>query len=200
MSGEPEKSAKPAASEPELDRAQLLKLAIELGPLLVFLLVWMVAGIKWATGIIMIASVIAMVASQRLLGRISPALVASTLLVVAFGGLTLLLDDPRFIMLKPTMVYLLFAAALGVGLLLERPVLQLLLGETLRLTDAGWRVMSGRWALFFLAMAVLNEIVRLGFTERVWVIFKVVGFPALTIAFVISQAKLIERYAPKSSD
>lgn len=194
MSGEPQKT-----SDPELDRAQLVKFAIEMGPLAVFLLVWLLAGIMWATGAIMLASVVAMVASRRLLGRVSPALIATTALVVAFGALTLLLDDPRFIMLKPTIVYLLFAAALGVGHLLGKPVLKLLLGETMRLTDVGWRLLSMRWALFFMAMAVVNEIVRQQLSEKAWVLFKVAGFPLLTIAFVMMQMGLIERHRPRDA-
>jgi intracellular septation protein len=147
-----------------------------------------------ATGAIMVTSLVAMIVSQRLLGRVSPALVTSTVLVVAFGALTLALDDTRFIMLKPTMVYLLFAAAIGIGLLVRKPVLQLLLGDTLKLTETGWRLLSIRWAGFFVAMAVLNEIVRLSLDERAWVLFKVAGFPILTLVFVIAQARLMTEH------
>lgn len=182
------------AEETEIGRPELIKLAIELGPLVVFLAVWLISGIMSATGAIMVTSLVAMIVSQRLLGRVSPALVTSTVLVVAFGALTLALDDTRFIMLKPTMVYLLFAAAIGIGLLVRKPVLQLLLGDTLKLTETGWRLLSIRWAGFFVAMAVLNEIVRLSLDERAWVLFKVAGFPVLTLVFVIAQARLMTEH------
>jgi intracellular septation protein len=183
-----------SAEETEIGRPELIKLAIELGPLVVFLAVWLISGIMSATGAIMVTSLVAMIVSQRLLGRVSPALVTSTVLVVAFGALTLALDDTRFIMLKPTMVYLLFAAAIGIGLLVRKPVLQLLLGDTLKLTETGWRLLSIRWAGFFVAMAVLNEIVRLSLDERAWVLFKVAGFPILTLVFVIAQARLMTEH------
>jgi intracellular septation protein len=182
------------------DSNQGMKLAIELGPLLVFLLVWLWLGLRWATGAIMIASVMSMIASQRLLGRISPALVLTTVLVVGFGGLTLLLDDPRFIQMKPTIVYLLFAVTLFVGLLLRRPLLQLLLGEAIRLSEEGWRKLSLRWGCFFAVMAVLNEIVRHSFSEGTWVSFKVAGAPVLTIVFMITQMGLIQRHRDETSE
>lgn len=186
------------AAEPEFGREQYMKLAIDLGPLAVFLVVWLARDIKWATGAIMAASLIAMIVSSRLLGRISTALIVTTALIVAFGGLTLLLDDPRFIQMKPTIVYLLFAAALGLGHILRRPMLKLLLGEALRLTDEGWRQLSLRWAGFFLVMAILNEIVRHFFSEAVWVGFKVGGFPLLTVVFLVMQSPLLTRHQPPS--
>lgn len=180
------------------ERQQKIKFAIELGPLGVFLVAWLLFGMKWATGLIMIATVISMIASHRILGRISPALIATTVLVIAFGTLTLLLDDPRFIQMKPTMVYALFAAALFISHIVKKPVLQLILGEALHLTDEGWRKMSLRWGFFFLAMAVVNEIVRQGFSEGTWVAFKVAGFPVLTIAFIVTQAGMMQRYQVNS--
>lgn len=182
------------------DRQQTMKFAIELGPLAVFLVAWLLLGMKWATGLIMIASVISMIASHRILGRISPALIATTVLVIAFGALTLLLDDPRFIQMKPTMVYALFAGALFLSHLLRKPALQVLLGEALSLTDEGWRKLSLRWGFFFAAMAVVNEIVRQMFSEGTWVAFKVGGFPVLTILFIITQAGMMQRYQSHSTD
>lgn len=182
------------------DRKQTMKFAIELGPLAVFLVAWLLLGMKWATGLIMIASVISMIASHRILGRISPALIATTVLVLAFGALTLLLDDPRFIQMKPTMVYALFAGALFLSHLLRKPALQVLLGEALSLTDDGWRKLSLRWGFFFAAMAVVNEIVRQMFSEGTWVAFKVGGFPVLTILFIITQAGMMQRYQNNPTD
>lgn len=187
-----------SAHDAAADRKQTLKFAIELGPLVVFLIVWMLFGMKWATGLIMIATVISMIASHRMMGRISPALIATTVLVIAFGTLTLLLDDPRFIQMKPTMVYALFAAALFISHIVKKPVLQVILGEALHLTDEGWRRLSLRWGFFFAAMAVVNEIVRQMFSEGTWVAFKVAGFPVLTIVFIITQAGMMQRHQSQS--
>lgn len=189
----PEQTGK-TAEQAAADKKQTMKFAIELGPLLLFLVAWLLVGMQWATGVIMVASVVSMVASHRLLGRISPALIATTVLVIAFGALTLLLDDPRFIQMKPTMVYLLFAAALFISHLIRKPILQILLGEAIQLTDEGWRKLSLRWAFFFAAMAIVNEFVRQGFSEGTWVAFKVGGFPLLTIVFIVTQSGLINRH------
>ena len=122
----------------------------------------------------------------------------TAVLVVVFGGLTFWLDDPRFIKIKPTIINLLFAGVLFGGLLTGRPLLKLLFGEAFRLTEEGWRKLSVRWALFFLALAVLNEIVWRNFSEAAWVNFKVFGILPLTIVFAMAQIGLIKRYEPKS--
>lgn len=202
MSSEPQNAEQREAgtpAEPELDPQELRKLAIELGPLVVFLLAWVIAGIKWATGLIMVASVVAMLASWRTLGRVTAPLATSSILAVAFGGLTLLLNDTRWVMLKPTAVYLLFAAALAGGVVLGRPVLKLLLGDRIDLTDQGWRIMSLRWAGCFAFLAILNELVRMFLSEGTWVLCKVLLFPALLIAFGLAQSGLMERHQKTSS-
>lgn len=177
-----------------------IKLAIDLGPLLVFFGAYLALGIYWATGALMAATVVSVAASQRLLGRVSPTLMATTALVLAFGGLTLIFNDPSFIKLKPTIINFLFAVVLFGGLLLKRPVLQMMLGEALRLTDEGWRKLTFRWALFFLAMAALNEIVWRNFSEATWASFKVFGILPLTLAFAILQVGLMKRYEPPSAE
>ncbi len=179
---------------PTPDRKQLLKMGIDLAPLLVFFAVYMTLGIYWATGALMGATVVSMIASWILVGHISATLFVTTALVVGFGALTLSFDDPRFIKMKPTIVNLLFAGFLFGGLLLKRPVLQYILGEALRLTDVGWRKLSLRWACFFLAMAVLNEIVWRNFSEGTWASFKVFGILPLTLGFAVLQLGLMRRY------
>ena len=104
--------------------------------------------------------------------------------------------------MKPTIVYLLFAAALFGGLLAGKPMLQSLLGEALRLTHEGWVKLSVRWGMFFVAMAGLNEIIWRMFSETTWATFKVFGFLPLTVIFFASQYGLIERYriVPDATD
>jgi intracellular septation protein len=183
-----------------LDSKQLAKVLVDLAPLLVFFGAYLAAGIYWATAALMAATVISMIASKLWLGRISATLVMTTVLVVGFGGLTLWLNDPSFIKMKPTMINLLFAVVLAGGLLMGRNLLQLLLGEAFRLTELGWRLLTYRWIGFFVALAVLNEIVWRNFSEGAWASFKVFGILPITVVFAMLQIGLIQRHSLESAD
>jgi intracellular septation protein len=172
----------------------LLKLLIELGPLVAFFLVYSRAGIYWATGVLMVATVLSLVASRAIFGRLLAMPVVTAVLVVVFGGLTFWLDDPRFIKIKPTIINLLFAGVLIGGLITRRPLLKMLFGEAFNLTEEGWRKLSVRWTLFFLVLAALNEIVWRNFSEAAWVNFKVFGILPLTLVFAMAQIGLIKRH------
>lgn len=171
----------------------LIKPAIELGPLVAFVVAWALAGIIWATGILMVASVVSLFASWRLLGHVSPVVIATAVLVLFFGGLTLWFDDPEFIKRKPTVVNLLFAGVLLIGLVTRRPLLKAILGEAFQLTEEGWRKLTVRWVCFFLALAALNEIVAQKYSTAVWVWFKF-GILPLTVVFAMAQIGLIKRH------
>jgi intracellular septation protein len=182
----------------------LLKLLIDFGPLVVFFAVYYgveryrpEAGIYWATGVLMVATLAALIASRLLLGRFSVPPLVTAVLVVVFGALTIWLQDPRFIMIKPTIIYLLFVGVLAFGLVTRRPLLKLVMGEALQLTDEGWRKFTFRWLVFFAAMALLNEIVWRNFSQPVWVTFKAWGFLPLTLIFAVAQVGLIRRYEAK---
>jgi intracellular septation protein len=181
----------------EKTQSPVIKLLIDLGPLLAFFIAYGRAGIYWATGVLMLATIAALAASWRLLGRITAVPLVTAILVVVFGGLTFYLDDPSFIKLKPTIINLLFAGLLLAGLATGRPLLKLLLGDAFRLTEEGWRRLSVRWAFFFLVLAILNEIVWRNFAESTWVNFKVFGIVPLTIVFAMAQIGLIKRYEAK---
>lgn len=178
----------------EANAKPLLKLLIELGPLVAFFLVYSRAGIYWATGVLMVATVIALVASRAIFGRLLAVPVVTAVLVVVFGGLTFWLDDPRFIKIKPTIINLLFAGVLIIGLITRRPLLKVLFGEAFHLTEEGWRKLSVRWTLFFLVLAALNEVVWRNFSESAWVNFKVFGILPLTLVFAMAQIGLIKRH------
>ncbi|HEY5830164.1 MAG: septation protein A [Hyphomicrobiaceae bacterium] len=171
-----------------------LKLLIELGPLVAFFLVYSRAGIYWATGVLMVATVLSLVASRTIFGRLLAMPVVTAVLVVVFGGLTFWLDDPRFIKIKPTIINLLFAGVLIGGLITRRPLLKMLFGEAFNLTEEGWRKLSVRWTLFFLVLAALNEVVWRNFSEAAWVNFKVFGILPLTLVFAMAQIGLIKRH------
>jgi intracellular septation protein len=188
---------KPALPEhSEKSPSPFIKLLIDLGPLIAFFVAYARAGIFWATGVLMLATLAALIASWRLLGRVTAVPVLTAILVVVFGGLTFYLDDPSFIKLKPTIINLLFAGVLVAGLATGRPLLKVLLGEALRLTEVGWRKLTVRWAWFFFSLAVLNEVVWRNFSESAWVNFKVFGIVPLTILFAMAQIPLIKRYEP----
>jgi intracellular septation protein len=176
----------------------LLKLLVELGPLLAFFLVYSRAGIYWATGVLMLATVLSLIASWSLFGRLLAMPVVTAVLVVVFGGLTFWLDDPRFIMVKPTIINLGFAGVLFGGLVMRRPLLKMLFGEAFNLTEEGWRKLSVRWAVFFLTLAALNEVVWRNFSEAAWVNFKVFGILPLTLVFAMAQIGLIKRHEAKT--
>jgi intracellular septation protein len=184
----------PASPRP----SPMIKLLIEIGPLIAFFAAYGRAGIYWATGVLMAATVVALIASWRLLGKISPVPVVTAVLVVIFGGLTFLFDDPRFIKMKPTMINLLFAAVLFGGVALGRSPLKIMLGEAFNLTEEGWRKLSYRWAFFFIGLAVANEYVWRNYSETAWVNFKVFGILPLTFLFAISQIGLMRSYEAKA--
>jgi intracellular septation protein len=182
-----------AAHEPNAGQ-QLLKLAVEFGPLLVFFATNAMKGIYWGTGMFVAATLVSLVASRILFGRVPTMPLVSGVFVVIFGGLTLYLQDDVFIKLKPTIVNTLFAAILFGGLLMKRPLLRHLFGDEFRLTDEGWRKLTFRWACFFVVLAVLNEIVWRNMSNDAWVAFKAFGILPLTLVFAISQIGLLKRF------
>ena len=181
------------ATEPAL-KDQLLKLAVEVGPLVVFFVVNARAGIFWGTGVFMGATVLSLIASRIVFGRIPVMPLVTGVCVMVFGGLTLWLQDDHFIKIKPTIVNALFAGALFIGLLAGQSLLRVIFGEVFRLTDEGWRKLTLRWAFFFTFLAVLNEVVWRSFTTDTWVSFKVFGVMPLTMAFAVAQVGLLRQY------
>lgn len=171
-----------------------LRPAIEYGPLGVFFVVYLKYDLITATGAFMAATVVALIASYATERRIPIVLVVTAVVVLVFGGLTLILDDERFIKMKPTIVQALFAVVLLGGLAIGKPLLRPLLSAAWQLTDRGWHLLTLRFGLFFAVMAVLNEIVWRTQTTDFWVNYKIFGALALTFAFTASQARLIMRY------
>jgi intracellular septation protein len=175
------------------------KLAIELGPLLVFFAAYATFGIYVATAVFMVAVAAALVTGYVRDKRFAPVPAMTAVIVVVFGALTLYLQDDTFIKMKPTMINLLFAAVLGVGLVLRRPFLRMLFGPVFELSARGWFVLTARWIGFFIAMAVINEIVWRNFSTDFWVYFKVFGIIPLNFLFALAQFPLIQRHAPSGA-
>jgi len=180
----------------------LFKLATELGPLLVFFIANGRAGLFAATAAFMIAVIVAMAVSYVVTRHVPLMAIISAVIVLVFGTLTLVLHDETFIKVKPTIIYALFGGILGGGLLFGRSLIAVMFDQMFNLTPAGWKALTLRWALFFAAMALLNETVWRTQTTDFWVAFKAFGVIPITMVFAMLQMPLIQRHhlEPATSD
>ena len=173
----------------------LLKLVLEMGPLVIFFIANGRGGILQGTIYFMIATVIALAVSYAISRTIPIMPLVSGFFVLVFGGLTVLLANELFIKLKPTIVNLLFAAILLGGLLTGRLFIKLLFESALKLTDRGWLILTRAWICFFVFLAVLNEIVWRTVPTDTWVKFKVFGVMPLTVIFSLALLPVLMRHA-----
>ncbi len=180
-------------SKPKLNPA--LKLVLDLGPLLVFFAANSRFGIFAATAAFMAAIVIALAVSYALTRHLPIMPLVTAVVVVVFGTLTLVLHDELFIKVKPTIIYVLFGGVLLGGLAFGKSLLGIVFDSVFHLTEEGWRKLTLRWALFFLALALANEIVWRTQTTDVWVSFKVFGVVPLTFLFAALQYRLLHKCA-----
>src|SRR5246500_4485962 len=180
-----------------MDKTQphpLFKLATELGPLIVFFIANARYHLFVATGAFMVAVVVAMIASYMVTRHVPLMAMVTGVIVLVFGTLTLVLHDETFIKVKPTIIYGLFAATLGGGLLFGRSFIAIMFDQMFNLTPQGWRLLTLRWAMFFFAMALLNEAIWRTQSTDFWVNFKVFGVTPLTMLFAVTQMPLVKRY------
>jgi intracellular septation protein len=177
-----------------------LKLALDFGPLVVFFAANARFGIFIATATLMVAMVPAVCVPYWVTRRVPVMPIVTAIAVLVFGTLTLVLQDELFIKLKPTIIYLLFGSILMGGLMFGKPLLGTLLDSVFHLTEEGWRRLTLRWALFFFALAALNEFVWRTQTTDFWVSFKVFGVLPLTVLFGALQYPLLTRYAAPEAD
>jgi intracellular septation protein len=172
---------------------------LDYGPLLVFFVTYKLAGSGLqgslvATLAFMVAVIISIAVGLAVLKRVSPMVWVSTVLILGFGAITLYLRDPMFIQMKPTVIYVGFAALLGVGLLRGKALLKWLFGPVFPgLTEEGWMKLSRNWALFFLALAVANEVMRATLSFDTWLTLKVWGVTAVSIVFAIANMPMLLR-------
>ena len=177
------------------NKAGGIKFAIDFGPLLLFFLAYRLSGVFLATGVFMLAIALAVLVSRIKLGRVSPMLWLSAILVVGFGGLTLWFHDPTFIQIKPTLVYSLFALIIFGGLALRKPTLKYVFEMGYDdLSDRGWTLLSRNWALFFVGMAVLNEILRRNLSFGEWLTVKVWAVSVLSLLFGLANIPLLMKH------
>ena len=172
----------------------IYKLLIDIGPLAVFFIFYTKNGLQEAILPLMIATVISVIVSYILEKKIPimPTLGASIVLI--FGGLTIYFNDEIFIKMKPTIINGLFAIILYGGIILKKPLLKYLLGAALKLEEKGWTILTQRWIAFFIALAVLNEIVWRTQSTDIWVNFKVFAILPITFIFTMTQFPLIKKY------
>ena len=180
----------------------LFKLATELGPLLIFFAANAKFDLFVATGAFMVAIVISLIVSYVVTRHVPIMAIVSGVIVLVFGTLTLVLHDETFIKIKPTIIYSLFGLILAGGLVFNRSLIAVMFDQMFNLTPRGWRLLTIRWAVFFFAMAVLNEIIWRTQSTDFWVAFKAFGVTPITAIFAMIQFPLINRYAqpPATAD
>jgi intracellular septation protein len=191
----------------------LVKTALELGPVIAFFVayialkdrVFTINGTEYGGFIVATAALVPLLLIStgilwKLTGRLSRMQIMTMVLVVIFGGLTVWLNDERFLKIKPTIVYLVFAGLLGAGLLRGRSYLQYVMEEMIPMTEAGWMILTRRLTAFFVALALSNEIVWRFMSTEAWVYFETFVLTAAVFVFFITQGRLFETHAIKTED
>ncbi|KCV83266.1 intracellular septation protein A [Actibacterium atlanticum] len=191
----------------------IVKLVLEMGPIVLFFVgylmlrdrAFMIGGTEYEGFILVTAGFIPLILLTtfllwKLSGHISKMQVATAVLVVVFGGLTVWLNDDRFFKMKPTMIYTLFAAVLGFGLVRGQSYLQYVMEEMMPLKQEGWMILTRRVALFFAALAVLNEVIWRTQSTDMWVNFKTFGLTIGVFGFFMLQGGLFQKYAVEEND
>jgi len=173
---------------------QLRKLALDLGPLLIFFAAFKFLGIFAATAAFMVAVLAALAIGYALEKKLSPMPIFTAVLVVIFGGLTLYLQNDLFIKMKPSVLYAFFGALLLGGLRFNRLFIKYVFGQAFELTESGWTKLTVRWGVFFLALAALNEAVWRTTSTETWVTFKVWGIIPLLFLFALAQTRLVMKH------
>jgi intracellular septation protein len=178
----------------------MTKLVLDLGPLILFFFANSYGGIFFATGALMVATLVALAVSYALTRRVAIVPLATAGIVVAFGALTIWLQDESFIKIKPTLIYVLFASILIVGLATGRPLFEYVLDGAFHMTHEGWRKLTWRWVFFFVGMAIANEFVWRTFSTDVWVAVKTFAVIPATVLFALAQTPLMMRYKGEKAE
>lgn len=190
-----------------------VKLVLELGPIVAFFVGYLslrdrsfaIGGTEYDGFIIVTAFFVPLILLSTgllwwLSGKVSRMQVATAILVVVFGGLTVWLNDDRFIKMKPTMIYLLFGGILGVGLLRGQSYLRYVMDGVMPLQEAGWMILTRRLTLFFGGLALANEVVWRTMSTDAWVNFKTFGLTLAIFAFFMTQGSLFQKYGTEEQD
>ena len=172
----------------------LYKLLIDIGPLAIFFIFYTRSGLQASILPFMVATIISVLFSYILEKKIPIMPTVGAGIVLLFGGLAIYFDNDVFFKMKPTIINILFAVILYGGILINKPLLKYLLGAALKLEEAGWKILTQRWIGFFIALAILNEVVWRTQSTDIWVNFKVFGILPITFIFTMTQFPLIKKY------
>jgi intracellular septation protein len=189
------------SSEADAPPQKKLPFWIDFGPLLVFFAAFHYLkrgnpdeALIWAAGVLAVAAVIALMYAWLKYKHTSPILIFSTVVIGGFALAAFIFDDKRFVFMKPTVMNAIFGLAVFGGVIFKKNVIKMFMESAVELPDAKWTVLAIRWALFFFAMAVLNELIWRNMSENFWANFKVFGFFPLTILFTATQIPLLMKY------
>jgi intracellular septation protein len=184
-----------------------LKMALELGPVIAFFVVYMkikdqtfaIGGVDYQGFIIATAGFIPLLLITTgivwwLTGKIARMQIAVLVLVIVFGGLSIWFNDPQFFKMKPTILYLLFGCTLGFGLLRGKSYLRYVMEEMLPMREEGWMILTRRVTALFFTLAVMNEVIWRTMSEENWVYFKTFGLTAAVFIFFMTQSRLFQKY------
>ena len=174
----------------------LIKFLTDFGPLVIFFYFYYNSGkdLQVAIPPLIVATIISILIVWFFEKKIPMVPLAGGILITLFGGLTIYFNNPIFIYMKPTIINMVFALILYGGVIVKKPLLKYLLGAALKLEEDGWRILTQRWIAFFIALAVLNEIIWRTQSTDVWVNFKVFGILPITFIFTMTQFPLIKKY------
>ena len=172
----------------------LLKLLVDVGPLAVFFIFYSRGDLQSAILPLMIATIIAVAFSYIMEKKIPIMPTIGAAIILVFGGLTIYFDNEIFFKMKPTIINILFATILYAGQIMKRPLLKSLFSGNLKLQEEGWSQLTKRWISFFIALAILNELIWRTQSTDLWVNFKVFGILPITFIFTMTQFSLIKKY------
>jgi intracellular septation protein len=176
------------------------KQLLELLPLLVFFVAYMVKGVIWATGALAVASVLIIALVYAIDRSVSKAQVIGVVMVVIFGALTVYMNDARYLVAKVSLINVLFGVVLLGGYIFKRGFIKDIMGEALDMPDHAWMTLSLRWAWFFFFLAAVNVLVWYQFSESVWASFKVFGLMGLTVLFAVANAPFMANHLVKNDE
>src|ERR1700694_5047722 len=178
----------------------MVKLTLDLGPLVLFFFANSYGGIFFATGALMVATIAALGVTYWLIRRISIVPLPPACILLSFGALTIWLQDESCIKIKPTLIYVMFASILIAGLATGRPLFEYVLDGAFHMTHEGWKKLTWRWVFFFLCMALANEFVWRTFSTDVWVAVKTFAVLPATVLFAFAQTPLMMRYKGEKAE
>ena len=173
---------------------QLRRMALDLGPLLIFFAAFKWGGFFVATAAFMVAIIVALAIGYTIEKKLSPMPLFTAVMVLIFGGLTLYLENKTFLKVKVTIIYSFFGITLLGGLLFNRLFIKYVFAQAFDLTESGWRQLTWRWSIFLLALAVVNEAVWRNTSDEAWVSFKVWGIIPLIFLFALAQTRLVIKH------